>query len=622
MYRILDQIQCPDDVKQLNFSELSELAAEIRQYLIESVAKTGGHLASNLGVVELTLALLKTLDLPKDSIVWDVGHQTYVYKLLTGRREQFHTLRHYGGLSGFPKSSESIYDAYNTGHSSTSISAALGMTRASRLLGDDRLAVAVIGDGALTGGMAFEALNDAGTYGKNFIVILNDNEMSIDKNVGGLSRYLTKLRTRPSYNQFKSRLEQGMNHIPGLGSSLVHGLKKVKDTFRYMLTSTTVFEDFGFTYLGPIDGHDLPFLCSVIERAKTIQAPVLIHIKTKKGKGYKFAEDKPTDFHGVGSFEIETGQRVGSGDSYSAVLGRCMLQLGAQDKRLCAVVAAMTDGTGLGRFAKEFPERFFDVGIAEQHGISFAAGLSKRGLKPVVALYSSFLQRAYDQVLHDVCLQNLDLVLCVDRAGLVGEDGETHQGIYDIAFLSHMPNMTVLAPANFTEFAEMLSYATQKHHGPIAIRYPRGGVSENYNGTPFVYGKPDVVCYGRDVCILSAGHMLKTAMEAKKKLCERGISATIVNLRTLFPLDQQMLLQLSKSHRLLLTLEDGVIHGGVGESILACVAETHVPVLIKGHREGIVPHGKCALLYQQCGLDAESICREISDYLEKETNHA
>ncbi len=622
MYRILERIQSPQDVKQLNFSELSQLASEVRQYLIESVAKTGGHLASNLGVVELTLALFKTLDLPKDSIVWDVGHQTYVHKLLTGRKDLFNTLRHYGGLSGFPKSSESVYDAYNTGHSSTSISAALGMTRASELLGDNRLAVAVIGDGALTGGMAFEALNDAGTYGKNFIVILNDNEMSIAKNVGGLSRYLTKLRTKPSYYKFKSGLERGIGRIPGLGTPLVHGLKKIKDTFRYMLTTTTVFEDFGFTYLGPIDGHDLPFLCSVIERAKTIQAPVLIHIKTKKGKGYKFAEDKPTAFHGVGSFEVETGECGDGGDSYSAVFGQCMTKLALKEKRLCAVVAAMSDGTGLGSFAREFPDRFFDVGIAEQHAVTFGAGLSKRGLKPVVALYSSFLQRAYDQVLHDICLQNLDLVLCVDRAGLVGEDGETHQGIFDIAFLSHMPNMTVLAPANFAELSEMLTYAACEHQGPIAIRYPRGGVSANYNGTSFKPQKFDFVCRGEEVCILSAGHMLKTAMEVEKRLKEKNVFATVVNLRTLFPLDGEGLLQLAKAHSLLVTLEDGVAHGGVGESILSCVAETQTPVLIKAHQEGVVPQGNRDLLYRVCGLDAEGICRDILDCLEKETEHA
>ncbi len=622
MYRILNRIQSPEDVKKLDFPELASLAAEIRGYLIQSVAKTGGHLASNLGVVELTLALFKTLDLPNDSIVWDVGHQTYVHKLLTGRREQFSSLRKYGGLSGFPKSSESMYDAYNTGHSSTSISAALGMTRASELLGESRRTVAVIGDGALTGGMAFEALNDAGTYQKNFIVILNDNEMSIAKNVGGLSQYLTKLRTRPSYSRLKTNLEHGFGSIPAIGRPMVKVLKRLKDTFRHILSPSTVFEDLGFTYLGPIDGHNLPFLCDVIENAKTIQAPVLIHIKTKKGKGYKFAEDKPTAFHGIGSFQIETGECGGGGDSYAAVFGRCLTELANRDKRICAVVAAMPDGTGLSRFAGEHPDRFFDVGIAEQHAVTFAAGLSKRGLKPVVAVYSSFLQRAYDQVLHDVCLQNLNLVLCVDRAGLVGEDGETHQGIFDMAFLSHMPNMTILAPANFLEFTEMLTYATLVHNGPVAIRYPRGGKCLAYNGAPFAFKKADVVRQGQDVCILSAGHMLSTAMAVSKALAQEGVSATVTNLRTLLPLDDAYIKQASNTHRLLVTLEDGVEHGGIGERIVSCLQGSGAQVLVKAHKNAIVPQGNCELLYQLCGLDAETIKQEILQRLSQERKHA
>ncbi len=611
MYRILDHIQKPQDVKQLTFAELSLLSAEIRDYLIQSVAKTGGHLASNLGVVELTLALFKTLDLPKDSIIWDVGHQTYVHKILTGRRESFSTLRQFGGLSGFPKSSESEYDAYNTGHSSTSISAALGMTRAAELLGEDRRAVAIIGDGALTGGMAFEALNDAGTYGKNFIVILNDNEMSIAKNVGGISRYLTKFRTGSSYFRFKSNLERGMSHVPVVGGPLIRGMKKVKDTLRHLLTSSTVFEDFGFTYLGPIDGHDLPFLCQVLERAKTISAPVLIHVKTKKGKGYKYAEDKPTAFHGVGSFHVETGESGSGGTSYSAVFGTCMKELATRDELVCAVVAAMSDGTGLSGFAKEYPSRFFDVGIAEQHAVTFATGLSKRGLKPVVALYSTFLQRAYDQVLHDVCLQNLDIVLCVDRAGVVGEDGETHQGIYDIAFLSSMPNMTVLAPANFAELSEMLRYAVLEHKGPIAIRYPRGGIGFDYNGSPFALGQIDTVQAGKDVCILSVGHMLQTAMKVSGQLSDMGISATVANVRTLTQLDEAYIQKAMKEHALLVTIEDGIGHGGVGQRIVSCLQGDTTKVLVKAHASGIVPHGTREELYRLCGLDAKKITNEI-----------
>ena len=620
MSKFLDRISGPQDVKQLNFAELSCLAEEIREFLIASVSKTGGHLASNLGVVELTLALFKTLDMPRDGIVWDVGHQSYVHKLLTGRKDRFDSLRQFGGLSGFPKSSESKYDVFNTGHSSTSVSAALGMTRAADLLGEAGRTIAVIGDGALTGGMAFEALNNAGTYGKNFIVILNDNEMSIAKNVGGMSRYLTKLRTKDAYSRFKSKLQTGIANIPHVGESLLHGMKKTKDTFRHMLTQSTVFEDLGFTYFGPIDGHDLPFLCHVLEHAKTISAPVLIHVKTVKGKGYKFAEAKPTAFHGIGAFEIETGEAGKSGTNYSKVFGKKLQELAAENPKICGVVAAMTDGTGLCDFAKTYPDRFFDVGIAEQHAITFAAGLAKRGLKPVVALYSSFLQRAYDQVLHDVCLQNLDMVLCIDRAGLVGEDGETHQGVYDMAMLSNMPNMTVLAPANFTELEQMLAYACNEHKGPIAIRYPRGGASCDYEMTPFAFGKIDTVSKGGDVCILSCGHMLSIAKEAKELLEKENISVTIANIRTAFPPDQMYLENAAKNHRLLVTLEDGILHGGIGESILSRVQHIKTPVLIKAHQSGSVPHGKVSTLYRMCGLDAESIARDITEQLKTGVN--
>ncbi len=616
MYQFLDSIRVPEDVKKLNMEELTVLADEIRSFLIESVSKTGGHLASNLGVVELTLALFKTLDMPTDSVVWDVGHQTYVHKLLTGRREQFSTLRQFGGLSGFPKTSESEYDAYNTGHSSTSVSAALGMTKASNLLGENRRAVAVIGDGALTGGMAFEALNDAGDYKKNFIVILNDNEMSISKNVGGLSRYLTKLRTNNSYSRIKSGLERGFEKIPGMGKPTLRVMKHVKDNVRHLFMSSTVFEDLGFTYLGPIDGHDLTLLCRLIERAKNIQGPVLIHIITKKGKGYKFAEDKPSAFHGVGAFEIETGASSSGGETYSARFGKAITELAEQNSKLCAVTAAMQDGTGLSKFKERFPDRCFDVGIAEQHAITFASGLSKRGLKPVVALYSSFMQRAYDQILHDVCLQNLDMVLCIDRAGLVGEDGETHQGIYDLAILSQMPNISVLSPANFTELGDMLSYAVNEHKGPIAIRYPRGGQVAEYEGSAFQYGKYDVVSDGNDVCIFSAGHMLKTAMETKEKLSMQGVSASVVNMRTLWPLDEVFIRKAISKHRLCVTLEDGVQSGGIGEKISAFVME-NVPVLIKAHKNGIVPHGARPLLYKLCGLDCDTVAEEIIQCLQE-----
>ncbi|MBE7037205.1 MAG: 1-deoxy-D-xylulose-5-phosphate synthase, partial [Ruminococcaceae bacterium] len=573
-------------------------------------------LASNLGVVELTLALFKTLDMPNDCIIWDVGHQSYVHKLLTGRKDKFSTLRQFGGLSGFPKTSESEFDVYNTGHSSTSISAALGMTKASELLGEKRYVIPVIGDGALTGGMAFEALNDAGDYKKNFIVILNDNEMSISKNVGGLSRYLTKLRTNNSYSRFKSGLEHGFGKIPGIGEPILHGMKRIKDGVRHLLMSSTVFEDLGFTYLGPVDGHNLTLLCRLMERAKTIAGPVLIHIITKKGKGYKFAEDKPSAFHGVGAFEIETGESSRNSESYSAYFGKKMIELAKDNSKLCSVTAAMQDGTGLSGFKELYPERCFDVGIAEQHAVTFASGLSRRGLKPVVALYSSFMQRAYDQILHDVCLQNLDMVFCIDRAGLVGEDGETHQGIYDLSIFSQMPNMTVLSPANFTELGEMLDYAVNKHHGPIAIRYPRGGQVTKYDGTSFCYGHYDSVCNGNDVCILSAGHMLTTAINIKNKLSENGISASVVNMRTLWPLDETFIKNAAIKHRLMVTLEDGIESGGIGEKIVSFV-NGEIPVLLKAHKNGIVPHGSRDLLYQMCGLDCDTVTAEIIEFLQE-----
>lgn len=612
MYPILEGIHKPEDVKKLNFQQLSSLADEIRTFLIQTVSKTGGHLASNLGVVELTLALFKTLNLPQDAVIWDVGHQSYVHKLLTGRKNQFATLRRYGGLSGFPKSNESEYDAFNTGHSSTSVSAALGMTKAAELLNEDGRYVAVIGDGALTGGMALEALNNAGTYKKNFIVILNDNEMSIAQNVGSLSKHLTQLRTRPSYFRLKSDLERGFSRIPGVGMPTVRALKRTKDSIRHMIMANTIFEDLGFTYLGPIDGHDLPFLCNVLERAKNIQAPVLIHIITKKGKGYKFAEDKPTAFHGVGSFQVETGECGSSGVSYSQVFGKKLMQLAERNPRICAVTAAMPDGTELRPFAERYPKRFFDVGIAEQHAVTFAAGLAKKGLVPVLPLYSSFLQRAYDQVLHDVCLQNLHLVLCVDRAGLVGEDGETHQGLYDIAFLSNMPNMTVLAPANFTELEQMLDYALTVHNGPIAIRYPRGGQSTEYeHASPFSPMKADTVCRGTKIAILSAGNMLKTAMQVSELLQKNGYTPTVTNLRSVQPPDETYIQNLAGTHELLVTIEDGIRRGGVGEAIAAMFVGTPTRVLVKAHENGIVPQGARDILYRTCGLDAQTIADEI-----------
>ncbi len=618
MYRLLETIHTPQDIQKLSFAELDSLAEEIREFLIQSVSKTGGHLASNLGVVELTLSLFKSLDLPNDSIIWDVGHQSYIHKLLTGRMEQFSTLRQFGGMSGFPKMSESEYDVFNTGHSSTSISAALGMTYGAALQGKAARTVAVIGDGALTGGMAFEAMNNVSTCKKNFIVILNDNEMSIAPNVGSLSNYLTRMRTKPGYFRFKSRVERMFGKIPKIGPWLLMTTKRIKDALKYLFMTSTVFEDFGFTYFGPIDGHDMPFLCHVLEQAKKINGPVLLHVKTKKGKGYKFAEDKPAAFHGVGSFSVETGERNGGGASFSSAFGQRMVKLAEEHPDLCAVTAAMQGGTGLDAFSRQYPERCYDVGIAEQHAVTFAAGLAARGLRPVVAVYSSFLQRAYDQILHDVCLQNLNVVFCIDRAGLVGEDGETHQGIYDLAFLSHMPNMTILAPADYEELSAMLTYAVTEHQGPIAIRYPRGSAKEvPCSKRAFVLGQPDVVIEGETVCLLSAGHMLPEAIEAQKLLQEAGVSTAVMNLKTLWPLPKETLAIWAETYSMLVTLEDGVKSGGIGEKIAAMVGKK-VPVLIKAHENGCVPQGKTEELYRACGLDAKTIAREVIQQLKQE----
>ncbi|MBQ3553359.1 MAG: 1-deoxy-D-xylulose-5-phosphate synthase [Clostridia bacterium] len=616
MYDILDKINCPADVKQLSFDELKRLAEEVRHFMIDTVSLTGGHLASSLGVVELTLAIYQAFDLPQDKIVWDVGHQTYAHKILTGRKEQFHTLRQYGGLSGFPKAEESEYDVFNTGHSSTSISAALGLCEARNLSGEGHYVAAVIGDGALTGGMAYEALNDAGPIKKNFIVILNDNEMSISKNVGGISTYLTKIRSKPGYYKMKARMERILLGIPGIGRPILGALKKLKDNFRHLLTSTTIFEDLGFTYFGPIDGHDMKLLRYVLESAKRIQGPVLVHVLTKKGKGYRFAEESPAEYHGINRFDIESGMPKSSSqtENYSLAFGKELVSLAEEVPSLCAISAAMPIGTGLSDFAEKYPERFFDAGIAEQHAVTFAAGLSKGGYTPVFAVYSSFLQRAYDQLLHDVCLQNLHIVFCVDRAGIVGEDGETHQGVYDISFLSAMPNMTVLAPANFTELGQMLRYAATEHQGPIAIRYPRGSKQAVTENAPeFKLGVPHLAANGKDACILAAGTMLKQALEAKELLENEGLDIAVLNLRTLSPLDEETVRGLAETYPLLVSLEDGVRRGGVGEAVASILTRTNqtAKLLIKAHENPVVPHGAPALLYEKCRLDARSVADDI-----------
>lgn len=613
MYNNLDKIKSPSDVKKLNKAELYDLAGELREFLIESVSETGGHLASNLGVVELTLAIFRAFDMPQDKVVWDVGHQTYVHKILTGRRDEFKTLRKLGGLSGFPKTSESEYDAFNTGHSSTSISAALGMMKAKRLRGEEGYVTCVIGDGALTGGMAYEALDAAGAEKDNFIVILNDNEMSISKNVGSLSKYLTRLRSKPTYFRFKAELERHFVKIPKVGSATVKFLKGFKDAFRHLLTPKNMFENLGFTYLGPIDGHNIKMMTHVLKSAKMVKGPVLVHVVTKKGKGHEPAENMPTEYHGVSAKKKTQSRKVPSGfKSYSHAFGDALVRLGEKNDKICAVTAAMLDGTGLKEFSKNYPERFYDVAIAEQHAVTFAAGLAKGGMSPVFVVYSSFLQRAYDQVLHDVCLQNLNVVFCIDRAGLVGEDGETHQGIFDIAFLSHMPNMTVLSPCNYSELYEMLDYAVNLHNGPVAIRYPRGNMDFVYeNPSPFRLSQADVITEGKDAAILFAGHMGKIAKDAYEMLKEKGKEITLINLRTLFPLDEEHIKDILKDTNVVMVLEDGIKRGGVGEYITSVMKNSGKEIIIKSHRDGIVQHGAASELYKLLGMSAEDICKDI-----------
>lgn len=619
MSNILDTINYPSDLKKLNLKELNILAQEIRSFLIESVSKTGGHLASNLGVVELTISIHKVFSSPRDRIIWDVGHQTYVHKILTGRKDKFATLRQYGGLSGFPKTNESEHDIFNTGHSSTSISAALGIAKARDLKKEDYAVVAVIGDGALTGGMAFEALNDAGRSPNNLIVILNDNDMSITKNVGGLSKYLNRIRTEPVYFKVKEDIDFILNKIPAIGKSMAKTVQKAKGSIKYMIMPGTLFEEIGFTYIGPIDGHNIEQLTSVLNRAKKMKGPIFIHVYTTKGKGYHFAEEEPDIYHGISSFNIDTGkliQNADNGMSFSTVFGEQLNDLASKDETVVAVTAAMPIGTGLKKFMTNYPDRTFDVGIAEQHAVTFAAGLAVNGLKPVIAVYSSFLQRAYDQILHDVALQNLHVVFAVDRAGLVGQDGETHQGIYDLSYLGHIPNMAILAPACFSELRQMLDYAVLRHNGPIAIRYPKGcetfTISDENNA--FKFGKGVVIKEGKDISIIAAGKMVSIAVEASEKLLRSNIHAEVINLRSIKPLDEELIISSCLKTGRAMTLEDNIISGGMGSSILKLLSDNgvnKVQVKLKGFPNEFIPHGTTDELFKIYGLDSDSIVKDV-----------
>lgn len=620
MSEYLDDINIGQKIKNMSVAECRKLAAEIREFLIKSVAKTGGHLASNLGVTELTIALYKVFDFPKDKLVWDVGHQSYVHKLLSGRRDGFKTLRCFGGMSGFPKTCESEYDCFNTGHSSTSVSAALGIAKARDLKGGDENVIAVFGDGALTGGMIYEALNDAGHKNTRLILVLNDNAMSISRNVGAISKYLRNLRAKPGYYKSKKRAERFLSKIPFCGRAMAGFIRHTKRIVRNTVLPPTIFDDLGFEYIGPIDGHNINALVSALRTAKAEQKPVLVHIHTKKGKGYAPAEADPSYFHGVSNFDADLENIVKAQKrDYSAVMGDKLCALAENDKKIAAITAAMPIGTGLDDFAKKYKERFFDVGIAEQHAVTFAAGLAISGLTPVVALYSSFCQRAYDQILHDVCLQNLHVVFCIDRAGVVGADGETHHGLYDIAYLSHMPNMSILSPSSFSELEQMTEYAVCQHKGPIAIRYPRG--CDEYKQKAenrFEFGRVKIQAEGDDITIVSSGRMMLTADKVCERLRADGISVQLAELSTIIPLDKERLLKAFSKTRRVAVIEDHTARGGIfGILSEAFAAENGLEFFEFAYPKKPITHGSCEELDKLYGLDAAGIADKIKQIVKR-----
>ena len=612
---ILEKIKEANDVKKLSLSECEQLAQEIRDFLIQSLSETGGHLASNLGVVELTIALHRFLHFPEDKLVWDVGHQAYTHKILTGRKEQFATLRKTGGLSGFPKRKESDCDAFDTGHSSTSISAGLGLVQARDLKGEAYQVVSVIGDGALTGGMAYEALNNAAELKKNFIIILNDNEMSITRNVGGMSSYLDHIRMAAPYTELKMGVTNALKKIPKVGDGMVDALHKTKSSIKQLVIPGMLFENMGLTYLGPVDGHDMRQLGKVLQEAKRKQGPVLIHVLTEKGRGYEPAMRHPARFHGAAPYEIETGLPKSKGNpSYTDIFSTVMRKFGDREPDVVAVSAAMVPGTGLKRFGNMFPDRLFDVGIAEEHAVTFAAGLALGGLRPVVAIYSSFLQRAIDQILHDVCMQNLPVVFAVDRAGLVGSDGETHHGCFDLSYLSMMPNMTVMAPKNKWELSDMMKFAIRQN-GPVAIRYPRG---EAYTGleeyrAPIEMGKAEVLEKGKEIAILAVGNMVRTAVQVTENLRKKGYEPTLVNMRFVKPLDTELLDMIKEDHSLIVTMEENVKSGGFGEQVMTYYgSRTRGPaVRIVAIEDRFVPHGSVDDLMRQQQMDSDSVTERV-----------
>ena len=615
---LLETIEKENDIKKIPLEQMPVLAQEIRDFLLESLSKTGGHLASNLGAVELTMALHYVFSLPKDKIIWDVGHQSYTHKILTGRKDGFKNLRQYGGLSGFPKREESPCDAYDTGHSSTSISAGVGYVCASKVSGEEYHVVSVIGDGALTGGMAYEALNNAASLNKNFVIVLNDNKMSISENVGGISSYLSNLRTAESYTDLKSEVKKTLNKVPGIGPVMVQRIHKTKDSIKQLMIPGMFFEDMGIKYLGPVNGHDCGRMIQIFQEAKKVNGPVLVHVQTEKGRGYEPARKHPARFHGTSAFNLEHGipLKTGGKANYTDIFSTVMLKLADRIPNLVALTAAMPDGTGLKRFRNRFPQRFFDVGIAEEHAVTCAAGMALGGMIPVVAIYSSFLQRAVDQIIEDVCLQNLHVIFAIDRAGLVGSDGETHQGCFDLSYLSMIPNMTVLAPKNKWELSDMLKFAV-RYQGPIAIRYPRG---EAYDGLeeyrePMVYGKSELIFEGEETTLLSVGSMVETAVEVREKLKADKINATLVNARFIKPLDTKILDRLALKHKKIVTMEENVKNGGFGMAVSEYMQEYHpeVKVQIIALPDAFITHGNPKLLKAKAGIDADSIYGAIKE---------
>ena len=617
---VLDQINDVGDIRKLNEEELDELRLEIRQFLVENIAKKGGHLASNLGVVELTMALHLSFDPTVDKIIWDVGHQSYTHKILTGRKEGFANLREYGGMSGFPNTTESVTDGFNTGHSSTSISVGLGLAEARQITGENYHVVSVIGDGALTGGMAFEALNNASRLKSNYIIVLNDNNMSISENVGGLNRYLSNFRTADAYMDLKDGVIQSLSKIPVYGERMVKKIRNAKSGIKQLFVPGMFFEEMGLMYLGPVDGSDIKQLRKVFSEAKRVRGPVIVHVLTHKGEGYGPAERHPARFHGTAPFDIETGVPLSkqSKAHYTDVFSTVMKKMGEREPKLVAITAAMEMGTGLKRFHNLYPERFFDVGIAEEHAVTFAAGMAKAGLKPVFAVYSSFLQRAYDQILHDVCLQNLPVVFAIDRAGLVGKDGATHQGIFDLSYLSTIPNLTIMAPKNKWELSDMLKFAIAADY-PVAIRYPRGNACDLWKDmrAPIVRGESEVLCEGKDVALFAIGAMVEIAWNVKEKLAARGIEATVVNARFMMPLDESAILLAAENYPLIVTMEENIASGGFGEHV-AALLETHkqdvriLPVAIENR---YVEHGDVETLRKVLGIDVDTITERICEEL-------